>query len=146
MKKEFLIFKCYSVDVKNIKCPLQLWEKHEVMFLIISFFAQQVLNIAGSWIETNCFITLTRILTNLGRCRLQIEILKKLILLSKNWPNDLRIRCKSLFNLVKFTKINGDLEKSLNSLKLILKKMKILNSKCVKWQLLPPCQCYKKNY
>ncbi len=58
-------------------------------------------------------------------------------------PNDLRLGCKSLFNLVKFIKINGDLE---NSLKMILKKMKILNSKCVKWQLLAPCQCYEKKY
>jgi hypothetical protein len=26
-----LIFKWYQMDVKNIKCPLQCWEKHEAM-------------------------------------------------------------------------------------------------------------------
>jgi hypothetical protein len=30
-KKVLLIFKCYQVDVKDIKCPLQRWEKHESM-------------------------------------------------------------------------------------------------------------------
>jgi hypothetical protein len=27
--KKLLIFKCYQVDVKDIKCPLQWWEKHK---------------------------------------------------------------------------------------------------------------------
>jgi energy-converting hydrogenase A subunit M len=26
INKELLIFKCYQVDVKNIKCPMQYWE------------------------------------------------------------------------------------------------------------------------
>jgi hypothetical protein len=25
---EFLIFKCYQVDIKDFKCPLQWWENH----------------------------------------------------------------------------------------------------------------------
>jgi len=36
---DLLIFKWYQLDVKNIKCPLQWWEKHEAMFLTIGFLA-----------------------------------------------------------------------------------------------------------
>jgi hypothetical protein len=39
INKELLIFKCYQMDVKNIKCPLQCWEKYENIFPIIDFFA-----------------------------------------------------------------------------------------------------------
>jgi hypothetical protein len=35
VNKKLLIFKCYQVNVKDIKCPLQRWEKHESMFPII---------------------------------------------------------------------------------------------------------------
>jgi hypothetical protein len=32
--KEFFIFMHYQMDVKDIKCPLQWWEKHESTFPI----------------------------------------------------------------------------------------------------------------
>jgi hypothetical protein len=51
VNKKLLIFKCYQMDVKNIKCPLQWWEKHESMFLIIGFCARQILRIVGFQIE-----------------------------------------------------------------------------------------------
>ncbi len=35
--KELLIFRCYQMDPKDIKYPLQWWGKHEVMFPIIDF-------------------------------------------------------------------------------------------------------------
>jgi hypothetical protein len=35
--RELLIFKQYQVDVKDIKCPFQWWEKHETMFHIVGF-------------------------------------------------------------------------------------------------------------
>jgi hypothetical protein len=31
--KELLIFRNYQFNVKDIKCPLQWWEKYEMMFL-----------------------------------------------------------------------------------------------------------------
>ncbi len=34
---ELLIFMHYQVDVKDIKCPFQWWEKHESMFPTIGF-------------------------------------------------------------------------------------------------------------
>jgi hypothetical protein len=37
VNKELLIFKRYLVDVKDIKCPLHWWGKHENMFLTIGF-------------------------------------------------------------------------------------------------------------
>jgi hypothetical protein len=37
--RELLIFKCYQVDPKNIKCPLQWWGKHACMFPIVGFLA-----------------------------------------------------------------------------------------------------------
>ncbi len=33
--------------------------------------------------------------------------------MNKNWPNDARVGCKNLFNLVEFMKIEVDLEKGL---------------------------------
>jgi hypothetical protein len=48
INKKLLIFKCYQVDVKDFKYPLQWWEKHENMFHIISFCVKQILIIVGS--------------------------------------------------------------------------------------------------
>jgi hypothetical protein len=39
VNKELLIFKRFQVDVKDIKCPLEWWAKHEFLFLIVAFFA-----------------------------------------------------------------------------------------------------------
>jgi hypothetical protein len=52
INRKLFIFKHYQVDVKNIKCPLQWWEKNENMFPIIGFYAKQILRILGSQIET----------------------------------------------------------------------------------------------
>jgi hypothetical protein len=68
---ELLIFKCYQVDPKDIKC-LQWWGKHEAMFRVVDFLAHQFLNIARSQIET-FFFSVVGILTNLRRCCLQSE-------------------------------------------------------------------------
>jgi len=45
------------VDIKEIKCPLQLWQKHENFhFFQFFFFVQQILGIiVGSQIETKRF-------------------------------------------------------------------------------------------
>jgi hypothetical protein len=66
------------------------------------------------WISNykNIF-SLVGILTNLRKCRLQIENLEKLIFVNKNWPNDPRIGCKSPSNLVEFLEKNVDLEEEL---------------------------------
>jgi hypothetical protein len=53
--RELLDFKRFHVDVKNIKNPLQWWEKHESRFFAISFLAKQNLEIVGSQIETKLF-------------------------------------------------------------------------------------------
>jgi hypothetical protein len=42
VNKQLLIFNCYEVDVKNIRCPLQWWEKHENMFPMVGFCARQI--------------------------------------------------------------------------------------------------------
>jgi hypothetical protein len=58
VNKGLLIFKRYQVNVKDIKCPSQWWEKHKCMFLTIGFCARQILGIVGSQIETkNIFIS-----------------------------------------------------------------------------------------
>ncbi len=53
------------------------------MFPAIGFVACQILGIVGSQIETKRFFSLTGILTNLRRCRLQLETLENLIFVSK---------------------------------------------------------------
>jgi hypothetical protein len=52
VNRELLIFRGYQVDVKEIKCPLQWWQKHESMFPTMGFLARQILSIVGSHIET----------------------------------------------------------------------------------------------
>jgi hypothetical protein len=48
VNKKLLIFKHYQVDVKDIKCPIQWWEKHESIFLTIGFCATNFMN---SWMS-----------------------------------------------------------------------------------------------
>ncbi len=47
---------------------------------------------------------------NLKMCKLQSNHLKKLVFLSKNWPNDLKIGCSSTSNLVKLIEKNLEFE------------------------------------
>jgi hypothetical protein len=47
--------------------------KHESIFIIVDFFACQIIGIVGSRIGTRRFISLTRILTNLKSGCLQLE-------------------------------------------------------------------------
>jgi hypothetical protein len=98
------------LDVKDIKCPLQWWHKHEAMFPIVGFLAWQILGIVGLQIETKRIFFLAIILTNLRRCCLQIEKNLKLIFVNKNWLNDPRIWCKSPSNLLEFLEKDMDLE------------------------------------
>jgi hypothetical protein len=91
---------------------LQWWQKHEAMFPIVGFLAQQILGVVGFQIES-FFSSLVRILTNFRRCCLQIENLEKLIFVNKNWLNDLRIGCKSPSNLLEFLEKDVDLEEEL---------------------------------
>jgi hypothetical protein len=43
--RKLLIFKCYQVDPKDIKCHVQWWRKHEAMFPIVCFLTNQILSI-----------------------------------------------------------------------------------------------------
>jgi hypothetical protein len=40
VKRELLIFRRYQLDVKDIKCPLPWWQKHEAMFPTVGFLAR----------------------------------------------------------------------------------------------------------
>ncbi len=53
--RELLILKHYQRDPKDIKCPVQWWGKHEVMFLIVGYFACEILDIVRSQIEIDFF-------------------------------------------------------------------------------------------
>jgi hypothetical protein len=84
--RELLDFRRFLVDVKNIKNPLQGWEKHESRFSTIGFLAKQNFKILGSQIETECIFFLASILTSLRKCWLQFEILDNWFLLVKIDP------------------------------------------------------------
>jgi hypothetical protein len=77
------------------------------------FCVRKILGIVGSQIETLKIFSLAWILTSFRRCRSQSQNLDKLIFVSKNWPNDPRISCKSLFSLVDFIDNDLNLEKRL---------------------------------
>ncbi len=72
VKKVFSVFKRHQLDIKDIKCPLQWWQKHEAMFPIAGFLARQILGVVGSQIEKERIFSLVGILINLRRCHLQI--------------------------------------------------------------------------
>ncbi len=91
--QELLDFKRFHVNVKNIKNPLQWWEKHEFKFHAVRFLTKRILGIIGSQIETKRIFPLVGILTSLRRYWLQSEILDILIFVSQNWPNDPRVGC-----------------------------------------------------
>ncbi len=66
VKKKLLVFKRYQLNVKDIKCPLQWWQKHEAM---LDFY----LNIFWVLLDLKLkrfFFPLVGILTNLRRCHL----------------------------------------------------------------------------
>jgi hypothetical protein len=68
VNKEFLTFMRFQVDVKDIKCLFQWWEKHESMFFIVGFIVHKILNIVGSQIEFEKIFSLVGILPNIRRC------------------------------------------------------------------------------
>jgi hypothetical protein len=125
MNKELPIFKHYQMDIKNIKCPLQWWEKHENMFPTIGFCAKQILRIVGFQIETKIIFFLIGILTGLRRC-LQSENLDKLIFVNKIWPNDPRIGCKSPFSLIDFIETNANLENKLEEFEIAFERDEVM--------------------
>ncbi len=87
------------------------------------------MNLVGSQIEIERIFSFTRILTNLKKCRLQIENLEKLIFINKNWPNDPRIGWKSPSNLVKFLERDVDLKEEFEEFEGEFEKCKLLKSK-----------------
>jgi hypothetical protein len=51
VNKELLMFIKFQMDVKNIKCLLKWWAKHESLFPIVAFLAHQILGIVGFQIK-----------------------------------------------------------------------------------------------
>ncbi len=108
INREFFIFKHYQVDVKDMKCLSQWWEKHESMFLIVGFCVKQILGIVGSQIEMERIFSLVGTFASHKECILQSKNLDKLIFANRNWPNDPRIGCKSPSNLVELFETHVD--------------------------------------
>jgi hypothetical protein len=126
VNKKLLIFRHYQMDDKDIKCPLQWWEKHESMFPIVGFYARQILGIVGSQIEIEKIVSLAGIFTSFKKCRLQLNFLNKLIFVSKNWPNDPRIGCKSPSSLANFIESDLNLEEELEKFKGAFEKDEVM--------------------
>ncbi len=99
--------------MKDIKYLFQLWNKHKIMFSIVGFFACQILGIVRSQIRTKIILLLIRIFMNLKKCHLQLNNLNKLNFMNTNQPNDLKVGCKSLSNLLKLIGIDVNVENKL---------------------------------
>jgi len=52
MGKRLHIFKRYQVNIKDIKCHFQWWEKQKSMFLNDGFLSHQILSVVGFHIGT----------------------------------------------------------------------------------------------
>jgi hypothetical protein len=66
----------------------------------VGFLVKQILKIVGFEIETENIFSHVGIFTNFKRCCLQLKNLEKLIFVTKNWPNDVKVGYKALFTLV----------------------------------------------
>ncbi len=77
----------------NLFCPFTWWAKHDQQFPNIRHLVRQVMDIGGSQIETKFFFNMVGIIIGLKCCQLGIENLDKLILIIKNWLDDLRFGC-----------------------------------------------------
>jgi hypothetical protein len=97
------------MDAKNIKCLLEWFKKHETMFSIVDFLTIHVLRIVSFQIEIEKKNSLVGIATNLKRCCLQSNNLEKLILVGKNWSNDIKVSCKTFSIFVKLIDFDLDL-------------------------------------
>ncbi len=78
--------------------------------------------IVGSQIETKIIFSLIGIHTSFKRSHLQLENLDKLIFVDKNWPNDLRIGCKSPCSFVDFIETNANLKEELKEFEGVFEK------------------------
>jgi hypothetical protein len=78
------------------------------------FLIKQILEIVGSQIEIKNIFSFTKILTSLKRCCLQLNNLEKWIFINKNWPNDAKMGCKALNNLVMLIDSKFDVKLELN--------------------------------
>ncbi len=114
------------MNVKDIRCPLQWWEKHGSMFPIITFCVGQILGMVGSQIEIEIIFSLPRILTSLRTCHLQLENFDKLIFVNKIWPTDPRIGCKPPSSLVDFIESDFNLRKKLKEFEGAFEKDKVV--------------------
>jgi len=76
------------------------WKKQKYVLPIVGFLVKQILRIVGFEIETENIFSPVGILTNLKRCCLQFKNFEKLIFVTKNWPNDVKVGCKAPFTLV----------------------------------------------
>ncbi len=104
-----------------------IFEGHNVLSPITAFLAKQILGIIDSQIETKCIFNLARILTIFKRYRLQFKILKKMIFVSQNWPNDPWLGCKTSSNFVEFIKKDKIIEKELEDFEGEFEKEEIID-------------------
>jgi hypothetical protein len=58
--------------------------------------------------------SLTKILTNLTKCHLQLDYFEKIIYVNKDWSSDAKVGCKVLNNLVNLIDFELDLKQELN--------------------------------
>ncbi len=79
---ELLDIRRFHVDVKDIKNPIKLWEKHEFIFLVVCLLIKYILKIVGFQIEIECIFSLARFLTSLKRCQLEFWIFYKKIVVN----------------------------------------------------------------
>jgi hypothetical protein len=70
------------------------WKANEAQFLAIEYLLCQTLNIVGNQIEMTWLFSTIGILTRFFRWWPWDQNSNKLVLISKNWPNDLHIGYK----------------------------------------------------
>jgi len=93
LKHELGLFCHLPMKLEDYLFPLTWWKSHEIRFLIIFFVARQILGILGSQIETERIFSIAGLLTNLQCYMLGVNNLKKLVMVLKNWSNDVKADC-----------------------------------------------------
>jgi len=90
---ELLIFHQHFVTPKECSCPLLWWKTNYHMWLNVAWLARHILVILGSQLKTKQFFYVISVFTSLQKCRFGVENLNSLVMIYKNWPNDVKVGC-----------------------------------------------------
>ncbi len=104
---ELSLFRRLSISPTTCVDPLAWWWIHEIPLPNVSFLGKQILGILGSQIENKRVFNLVGVLTTLRCYRLQEDNFDRIIIMVKNWLDNLHLNCSQHEDLIDFLKVES---------------------------------------